>query len=117
MLTYSGRFPFPSLFTFVDVDFQDLLLSQDLAPAAGFAAVLVADALALALAALAHGPHLLHHARPQLVEAHLHAGPAAGHADLHGALPTAASCGETSTSVLAITRSCSPPSLPKLLHN
>ena len=53
--------------TFVDVHLQDLLLADDLAAAAGFTAVLVADAAALALAALAHAGHLLDHTHPQLV--------------------------------------------------
>ena len=69
--------------TFVDVYLQDLLLADDLAAAAGFTAVLVADAAALALAALAHAGHLLDHTHPQLVEAHLHACPVARHAHLH----------------------------------
>ena len=80
--------------TFVDVHLQDLLLADDLAAAAGFTAVLVADAAALALAALAHAGHLLHHAHPQLVQTHLHACAVARHAHLHRTLAAPPACTE-----------------------
>ena len=80
--------------TFVDVDLQNLLLPHDLPPHAGFAAVLVADPLALALAAVAHGGHLLHHAWDQLVHTDLHPCAVAGHAHLGRSFPTPTTCRE-----------------------
>lgn len=59
--------------TFINVDFQDLLLTENLAPCTGFTAISVTHALALTLTRAAHGGHLLHHAKAQLVESHLHA--------------------------------------------
>lgn len=52
----------PPLLTFIDMHLQDLLLPQDFAPGAGFAAVAVAQALALTSAAHADGGELMHHA-------------------------------------------------------
>ena len=75
--------------TFVDVHLQDFLLADNLATAAGFAAVLVADAPALALAAVAHAGHLLDHAQPQLVQTHLHARTVARYAHLRRPLTPA----------------------------
>lgn len=80
------------LVTFVDVNLQDLLLAHDLAAGAGLAAVLVADPLPLALAAVAHGGHLLDHARHQLVHADLHARAVARHAHLRGSFPAPTAC-------------------------
>ena len=60
--------------------------STHLLAAAALAAELGVDSLALALALPAHRLHLLHDARAQLLQADLHARPAAVGAALHGAL-------------------------------
>lgn len=90
-----GQFPITSDFshrTFVNVDLQNLLLYHDFSADAGFAAVLVADPLALSLTTLAHGGHLLHHTRYDLLHVNLQACAATRHAHLRSSFPTAAPC-------------------------
>ena len=87
----------PVTLTFVNVDLQNLLLPQDLSAPTSFAAILVADSLSLALTAVAHCGHLLHHTWYQLVHADLHACAMAGHAHLCSSFPTPTTCQEQST--------------------
>lgn len=64
--------PLRILITFVNVNLYDLLLTDHLVAVAGGAAILGVDVLPLAFALGTDGLDLLHHARPNLLNKHLH---------------------------------------------
>merc|ERR1719266_3107789 len=71
------------LHTFVHLHLQDLPLPVDLPPVTFLTPQLWVHPLTLAVTLLTHGLYLLHHARAQLLDPHLHPGASAGGTLLH----------------------------------